>query len=178
MAPLRFNVLLQKCRKTWSKSQPKYSEFWDVEQVLSRMSAVKFDMASNVQVRNRLIMVLRFFQLMRSIDCARIKRTVSFLDGRPFILIQRKGWTTHRWEEVISLPDHPSISPWHLLKKYVQLTNDVGTQGGSLFLGLQPPFAPLSADRIGSITCNQLYHWGVPKGWGAHSTRGAAVAFY
>ena len=178
MAPLRFNVLLQKCRKTWSTSQPKYSEFWDVEKVLARMSSVPLDSSSVMPLRDRLILVLRFFHLMRSIDCARIKRTISFMHDRPFILIRRKGWTQHRWEEIISLPDHPSISPWHLMKKYVQLTHDHGTPDGPLFLSILPPYTPLTADRIGIITLQHLHAMGVPHGWGAHSTRGAAVAMY
>ena len=70
------------------------------------------------------------------------------------------------------------MAPWHLMKKYVQLTKDHGQPDGPLFLSILSPYTPLTADRIGSITLHHLKSLGVPQGWGAHSTRGAAVAMY
>ena len=91
MAPLRFNVLLQKSRKTWSAAGPKYSEFWEVETVLEQLSQVPLNWNSVRAVRDRLLLILRLFHLMRSVDCRRIERTVSFIGERPFVLVRRKG---------------------------------------------------------------------------------------
>jgi len=175
---LRCNVLLQKCRKTWSAAEPKYSEFWEVEVVLQRMAQVPLQWASVPCVRARLLLVFRLFHLMRSVDCSRIQRTISFIGDRPFILVRRKGWSTHRWEEIISLPLQPSISPWHLLRHYVHLTQHHAPPGSQLFLSLHKPFTPLTSDRIASLTKSLLQELGVAPIWGPHSTRGAGVAFY
>jgi hypothetical protein len=102
--------------------------------------------------------------------------------------VQRKGWKTYKWEEVLVLA-HKEISPWHLLARYVALTasqvearrregKHPGTSDDHVLLSLQPPFLALSADRIGSITKGLLFKYGVEKVWGAHSTRGAGVSFY
>ena len=178
MQGLRFNVLLQKCRRQWNTSGPRYSEFWDAENVLERLSHRHFDPTSISQVRDRLLLALRLFHLMRSIDCCRIRRSISFIGKRPFILVQRKGWTQFRWEEVISLPEQEHISPWHLLQKYVHMTHALVPPGGPLFLSLQKPFRPLTADRLGSLTKQILTSFGIPNSWGPHSTRGAGVSFY
>ena len=51
--------------------------------------------------------------------------------------------------------------------------------GGGLLLSSHPPYAPLSANAINSITKNLLAEHGVPMSvFGAHSTRGAGVAYY
>ena len=45
-------------------------------------------------------------------------------------------------------------------------------------MALKPPFKPLTADTIGSLTKNALEEFGIPsKIFGAHSTRGAGVNF-
>ena len=95
----------------------------------------------------------------------------------PFVLLQRKGWKKPRWEQIVVL-ENPERSPWHLLRHYVAQTSSLPE--GSLVLGsLKPPFAPLSSDRIASITKNLLKKFGVPTAvWTAHSTRGASVQFY
>ena len=148
------------------------------EYFLQKLGATPLNWSNILQVRDRLLLVLRFFHLMRSVDCARLHRTVSFIGQRPFIAIQRKGWTTPRWEELISLPSMEHISPWHLLKKYVHLTHGQANPGQYLFLSQIKPYKPLSADTLGSLTKKLLQGMGLPNTWGAHSTRGAAVAFY
>ena len=70
----------------------------------------------------------------------------------------------------------PSLSPVHLLQRYVQLTWNQGVPGGPVFLSLSPPYRALSANSIGRVTKRLLEQLGVPMGvFGAHSTRGAAV---
>ena len=101
------------------------------------------------------------------------------MHGKPFILVQRKGWLYHKWEQVVSLPTYPNISPWHLLQHYVAKTCQQGPPGGPLFLSLQPPYKPLTANAINSLTRTLLASYGVPMSvYGAHSTRGAGVSFY
>jgi hypothetical protein len=101
------------------------------------------------------------------------------LDGTPFILIRRKGWHNYKWEKVISIPDYPEISPWHLMVKYVNLTQRQGKPGGPLILSLKSPFEALSANRLGSLTKRILEFHGIhTEVWGSHSTRGAGVQLY
>ena len=57
------------------------------------------------------------------------------------------------------------------------LTKDQAKAGGPVLLGLKPPFRPLTADAIGSVTKKALEKYGVDvKFFGAHSTRGAGVS--
>ena len=145
---LKFSPLLQKCKKLWSKTVPKYTDFWDPNPLLEKMFLQPIDWSNISDIRNRLLLTLIFFHLMRSIDCARIKRTISFIDNRPFILVKRKGWSDFRWEELLSLPHLPTLSPWHLLLTYVNLTDLQASPGDPLFLNLKRPFSPLTSDRL------------------------------
>ena len=54
-------------------------------------------------MRDRLLIVWRFFQLFRSMDLEHARRSVSQVNGKDYILATRKGWTEHRWEQVLSL---------------------------------------------------------------------------
>ena len=74
---------------------------------------------------------------------------------------------------------NPLLCPLRLLQRYVQLTASQGRPGGPVFLSLQPPYKPLSANSIGRITRNLLQHLGVPMSvFGPHSTRGAGVKMF
>ena len=65
------------------------------------------------------------------------------------------------------------------MQKYVALTADHGPPGGPLLLSLYPPYSPLTANAINSITKTLLAQHGVPMSvYGAHSTRGAGVQYY
>ena len=71
------------------------------------------------------------------------------------------------------------MSPYHLLKRYVSLTALLVPAGSLLLRRLKPPFSPLSANTVGSITKNILRKFGVStEVWGPHSTRGAGVCMY
>ena len=75
-----------------------------------------------------------------------------------------------------SIPEYPQISPFHLLQLYVNLTRHQGKVGGAVLLSLKPPFQPISADTIGSLTKTFLETFGISeKNLGPHSTRGAGV---
>jgi hypothetical protein len=162
---LRFNPLLCRCKKLWNVSEAKYSHFWSVEILVQKLAREKLDWANVEAVRNRLILCWRLFALHRSVDLARLYRKISFgggggLDPPPFVLIQRKGWKKPRWEQIVVL-ENPELSPWHLLRHYVAQTSSL-PEGSLVLRSLKPPFAPLSSDRIASITKNLLKKFGVP----------------
>ena len=90
--------------------------------------------------------------------------------------VRRKGWKLFKWERVVAVPECPTISPFHLLQRYVAVTRRQGKPGGPVFLSLRPPFRALSADTIGAKTRKFMAQYGVdPRFWGAHSTWGAGV---
>ena len=84
-----------------------------------------------LDLRERLLICMRLLCLYRSIDLARLQRTISIVGDRPFVMVQRKGWAQPKWEEILSLPRLQNISPWHLLQSYVARTSGLGTSGGS-----------------------------------------------
>ena len=149
--------------------------------MVKHWSTQPLDWQSISEVRDRLILAWRLVQLARSVDLARLYRHVSFVDTRPFVWIQRKGWLQPRWEEVIRLPDVPNLCPWTLLRQSVALTAALpGIAPRSPVLrALVAPLAPLYSKTVGSITSKLLEKFGVSRCfWGAHSTRGPGVAMY
>ena len=123
----------------------------------------------------QLLLSLRFLMLCRNVDLERMYRTFSMVDGKPFILMQRKGWKSAQWEAMVVVPSMPQICPWTLLKTYVGLTHRVGA-GTPVFRALLAPFKPLCANSIGSLTRQALGKLGIDTTvWKPHSTRGAGV---
>ena len=106
---LRFSPLLKQIKRGWNQSVPKYATFWSGSNLLKKLATQALDWTSPSQIRDRLILSWRLVQLCRSIDLARLFRKVTMVDGRPFVWIQRKGWTQPRWEEVLCLP--PPLPP-------------------------------------------------------------------
>ena len=165
-------------KRCWDSSGAKYADFWDARAVLETLQKLPLDWHSVQAVRDRCIVVLRLLHLCRSIDLARALRSQSKLADKQYWLLKRKGAKRPGWEALLSLPI-PSVSPVHLLNKYVALTSSQGKAGGPVFLAVTPPFAPLTSNSIGRITKNILLHMGIPVTiFGAHSTRGAAVKMY
>ena len=69
--------------------------------------------------------------------------------------------------------------PWQLLKRYVAFTAKHILPGATVFRALTPPFRPLKANSIGSITKDALQKLGINTSvWKPHSTRGAGVTMY
>ena len=176
---LKFTPLLKSCKREWNTSQPKYATFWDAQPILQKILQKPLNWKNVAQVRDRLVLSLRLLQLCRSIDLARMWRTISQVGNDFFIKIQRKGSLKPAWEQLLELPDHQkAISPVHLALAYVDLTRTHCQPGTLLFRHLQPPFKPLCANSMGSITKKMLQGLGVPPSWQAHSTRGAGVKLY
>ena len=136
---VRFHPLLGPYKKQWNKNIEKYGSFWDPEPILRALQAVPFDTLchpDNLQtLRCQLIITCRLLCFYRSHDLATLKRTVSSLGGKtPFIKIKRKGHNVCKWENMVSLPQCPQVSPFHLLQAYVAATRNQGKVGGQFFL--------------------------------------------
>ena len=174
---LRFCPLFSRVGKAWNASQPRYAAFWDAGPLIRRLASTP--LAPGVEaLRDRLIISWRLLQLSRSVDLARTYRQVSMVGDVPFVWVQRKGWRSPRWEEVVCVPGLPDLCPWILLKRYTAATADVPA-GSPLLRGLRPPYAPLGAGTVGSVTRRILASMGVRTTvWGPHSTRGAGVLMY
>ena len=99
------------CKRLWNQSEAKYPTFWNASPVVHTLGNQPLDWENAAALRLRLILCRRLSPLYRSIDLARLDRTISFLSGVPFILVQRKGWPHKKWEEVLVMPDRPALSP-------------------------------------------------------------------
>jgi hypothetical protein len=175
---VRFHPLLTPYKRRWNTNVEKYGVFWDPLPILRAMAqtplaALKADLRT---LRAHLIVTCRLLCLYRSIDLANLRRCVSVVDGIPFIQIKRKGRRCFKWERVVSLPQIPQVSPFHLIQEYVALTRRQAKSGGPVLLTLKAPFRPLKADSVASVTKGFLESHGVCSSvWGPHSTRGAGV---
>ena len=109
---LRFAPLLKASKKQWNTSVARYATFYDASNLLIKLRATHLPEGSLLHLRIRTIIVWRLLMLARSIDLARIYRSSCLVDGQPFVLIQRKGWSTPRRESVLQLPGFPDICPW------------------------------------------------------------------
>ena len=175
---IKFCQEIKMAKRCWGISSVRYADFWDAKAVLEKLQGIPLKWNDVQQVRDRCIIVLRLFHLCRSIDLARAFRAQSKLSDKQYWLLRRKGAKKPGWEALLSLPI-PTVSPVHLLNKYVALTASQGKVGGPVFLAVTPPFAPLTANSIGRITKNILMKLGIPVNiFVAHSTRGAAVKMY
>ena len=106
---LTFDPLLKGVKRKWNSSQVRYFSFYDAQDPLRKLAGTSLNWYSVHDVRMRLILSCRFLMLCRNIDLSRMYRTISFVDERPFILIQRKGWTKPQWEAMAQVPHHPNI---------------------------------------------------------------------
>ena len=130
-------------------------------------------------MRTRLLLCLRFAMLCPNVYLERMHRTFSLVDGQPFVLMQRKGWKFAQRESIMTMPDNSHMCPWALLKRYVALTAHQCPRGSYVFRSSNPPFHPLKANSIGSLTRQALSQLGVDTSvWKPHPTRGAGVAMY
>ena len=171
---LKFSILLKTVKRSWYKSEPRYPTFYDATSIFCKFASQPLDRTNVESVRLRLILVWRFLGLYRGVDLSRVYRVVSVVNGQGMVAVRRKGQKNVKFEKVLSLTDE-SVSPWHLLNLYVSLTATHARRGTPLLRALEPPYSPLSADRVNSITKGALTQLGVPAKYGAHSTRGAGV---
>ena len=172
---LKFSPIIRQAKKFWSLSGAKCADFWDASSVVRKLQAIPLDLNDIRQVRDRAIIVLRLFHLCRSVDLSQALRITSKCNRQRFWKLKRKGKPRAEFEALVSLPDC-TVSPSFLLSRYVNLTKEYGKPGGAMFLSLNPPYRPLTANSIGRITKEILSAVGVPVSvFGAHSTRGAAV---
>ena len=147
--------------------------------LLAKLAREPLDFECISALRNRLIIVWRLCQLYRSIDLARTVRTLSFCNGKCYVLTKRKNAKNYSWETVIDNHLPKGVNPRQLLTSYVEKTAHYGKKGGPLLLGLVKPYVPLSSNTIGSLTRGILHKHGIPiQEFGPHSTRGAGVAMY
>ena len=177
---LRFSSLLQGIKKRWNVSVQKYASFWDPSPLLAKLdlSARPLHLYSIDELRKRLIICWRILSLHRGVDLSRTQRTVSLVGGKIFVLVQRKGWQFPKWEEVISLPEKPHLSPWHLMQEYVRRTAHLVSHRKHLLWSLDGK-KPLSSNRVNSLTKEILQSFQVDTAhWKAHSTRGAGVMWW
>ena len=175
---IRFCPVLKRLKSLWNQSTQKYATFWDPAPVLRKLITQKpLESLSVPELRNRLILLFRLLSLHRGIDLARTQRTISMVGDKAFVLVQRKGWKCPRWEQVVRNDKIPTLSPFHVMIKYVQKTAHLVPPGSPLLCSLDGK-RPLSSDRINSLTKNLLCMYGVPPQWTAHSTRGAGVKMY
>ena len=174
---LTFSPLLKQLKKQWNAPSVRYASFYDASEPLQKLIRHSFNWHSISEVRMQLLLACRFLMLCRNVDLERMFRTISMVGSKPFVLIQRKGWLKPQWEAMVQVPEIPQICPWTLLKKYVALTtSSVVKEGDPVFVSLTPPFLPLKANSIGSITRSGLSTLGVDTSiWKPHSTRGAGV---
>ena len=177
---LRFSSHLKICRQRWNKSQPKYATFWDAQPILTYLLQQPLDWKNIQQVRDRLIIALRIFQLCRSIDLQRCWRTMSKVGGQFFL----------RYKGKVTIPPLGSrlwnylrvwnpFVPWHCSFIMWNWPRAVVLQGLCCSVRSPPPHPPLKANRIGRVTRQLLQSCGLQtQFWQPHSTRGAGVKFY
>ena len=129
---LRFLPVLQPYKRQWNSSVEKYATFWSPLSLLQQLVAEPLRTSPTiVALRDILLICCRLLLLHRSIDLARVLRKTSVVDGVPFLLIQRKGWSQHKWGKILNLLHLTHVSPWHLIVQYVRATAHLVPAGPS-----------------------------------------------
>ena len=140
---VRFSHLLTPLKRRWGDSTPKYAMVYDCQPMLKELaSKATIACMSLMELRLHTILALRFCNLYRGCDLQNMIRELCWVQNSCFVKVKRKGWTSHRLEEIISVPSAPNISPWHLLMNYVHRTKCFVPQGGGQCLwGCTPPIS-------------------------------------
>ena len=134
---LQFNTMLKQVKNKWNSSPCRYVSFYDATNPIERLAATPLNWLSIDQVRLRLLLCCRFLMLCRNVDLERMFRKISFIQQKPFILMQRKGCIRPQWEAPVKVPDIPQICHWTLLKRYVALTAKHVKKASPVFISLE-----------------------------------------
>ena len=152
---IEFHPMLAPYRKQWNKSTAKYAAFWDPMPIFLAFINTSYDRGVISQVRLKLILLWRFLTFFRSIHFSQVRRDVSSIGDRNWVVVRRKNQWDFRWEEVPSLQDH-AWSPWHILCLCVSLTSKQVAPGGPLLITLHRSFAALTSNAIEGLTRREL----------------------
>ena len=87
---LRFVPLLAPYKKEWNSNVERYGTFWNPAALIRNVAVSFLNWASVLAVRDRLILMCRLLCLHRSIDLARLLRTVSLVGGCPLCSFKEK----------------------------------------------------------------------------------------
>ena len=169
-------------RSSLFASMPKYTHFYDLDQVLAD-SSVTISWDNEISVRMHLIIALSILHLGRSIDISQLKRSASFLNNGT-VELSWKRKLRPRYEKFIAYPcaDRRWSIP-DLVRQYLTLTADADIQ-----LDNAPVHMCLQAHKhrrlciqrstVAGIRQEWLLLHGIPKDFSAHSLRGATVVMY
>ena len=140
-AGIRFHTLLSLYKRLWNKGTEKYGALWDPMPMLIELATTPLhELKNNLpHLRLQFILCSLILCLYRSSDLANLKRITSIFWGVSFVKVKRKGQKLPKWERMVSIPECPQISPFHLLQAYVEATREMGEPGGGVLLSLNPP---------------------------------------
>ena len=128
------------------------------------------------QVRLKLILLLRFLALFRSIDSSPVGGDVFSIGDRHWVVLRRKNHRDVCWEEALSL----QVNAWcPCLCLYVSLTSKQVASGGPFLITWHMPFTALTSNTIVGLTSRELqYLAAMTSVFGPHTTRGPSVEFF
>ena len=115
---LRFEPTLRSLKQQWNQSVPRYDTFYRVDIILQAILD-KPSPRTEEQVREHLILLLRFFGLFRGIDLARCKNEIEFKGNMWFLTMLRKGhkkWSSNPIPEITPQKVNPSMVATSLLR--------------------------------------------------------------
>ena len=165
--------------------KPKYSEFWDVGEVLDEVRL--WGENETLQPREltwKLALLIALTTAGRSSDLALLttQYMVMETDSAVFYIAglpkTRKPGKKQPSVEVFGLPEDPILDPLQCLKTYLERTNHLRpSEGNNLFVSISRPYKPIVSSTIAGWIKKLLAKVGVDTEiWTAHSTRGAATS--
>ena len=161
-------------------SQPKYSSFWSVDQVLTHIKAWGSDTPLQ-RLSWKLAMLLDLDTASRSSDLFRIS-SGSWLCSPQGVTLMPCGLakqnSAKRPPSSICLKrfSEKILCPVSCLEQYVSRTSGIRGEAKSLFIGVQPPHKPVASSTLARWLRSTLESAGVDTSlFAAHSTRGAAA---
>ena len=168
---LKFEAGLKLLHRSWGATAPRYHYFYAVSPLLEDLarSAAEDRENSDKALRLRAVLVLRFCCLFRGIDLARARRQLDKRESTWFLTTRRKG-RAKEGNYPVARMEPATVCPQAVIPAYGVMTMDY--EEDCLFVSLERPRKPLSADTINSMTTKWLHKQGL-RGFSAHSTRGA-----
>ena len=165
--------------------KPKYSEFWDVQTVLTYVKAMGTN--DRLLVRDlgmKLAMLIALVTAGRSSDLALLDTSLMVRKGDDFVFFIQGLSKTRRVGQpppkvdIIKFEEDLELDPVACLNEYLTRTKNLRPkEGNRLFLSSVTPFKPVQSSTIAGWLKTILGRAGIDSSvWSAHSVRGASTS--
>lgn len=155
---------------------PKYDTTWDVAPVLTHLKGLDVSNLKNLTFKCVMLLALTTGQRVQTLSVLDLEYLTRTTDKFVFAvrdIIKTSKPNKHHQVVIVKYDKCPQICPYVILVQYLERTSAL-RQDNKLFVSIQKPHKPVSAQTISRWLVQVLRTAGVSTSFGAHSTRHAS----